>query len=322
MANLREAFDYASKNPTSDFALNLEKLASSGSLDVDAKKYGIDLTPFKPKAPEAKPIGLGDKLLGRLDTAVSEATLKPSRDILNNTNRGAPDAELSGIEAVNRVAQAPLHIAGALGGAINDTLGAGLEATGLAKPLGEAAGGALNLVDILGKHVMSSMGIDTSKVPTNDQVVQAYNNLAPEQQKVIKSIVDSSGLLGIEALAKTPALASKVITPVRDFTVGTADKVAKGVKNISNPTDKISEIASSPEVHPFIASSPANAKLVADSVKQGFQPKEVKFLTTINKADKPAMKEMTDLAEKGMGDLRAQYAGKRPADVVGDWRQR
>jgi hypothetical protein len=50
MANLKEAFEYASQNPDSSFAKNLEKLASSGSLDGEAKKYGIDLTPFKPKS--------------------------------------------------------------------------------------------------------------------------------------------------------------------------------------------------------------------------------------------------------------------------------
>jgi hypothetical protein len=48
MANLREAFEYASKNPDSDFAKNLEKMASSGALNIEAKKYGIDLTPFQP----------------------------------------------------------------------------------------------------------------------------------------------------------------------------------------------------------------------------------------------------------------------------------
>ncbi len=47
MANLKQAFEYASQNPDSDFAKNLEQLASSGSLDGEAKKYGIDLTPFR-----------------------------------------------------------------------------------------------------------------------------------------------------------------------------------------------------------------------------------------------------------------------------------
>lgn len=48
MATIREAFEYAAKNPNSEFALNLQQLAASGSLDVEARKNGIDLTPFKP----------------------------------------------------------------------------------------------------------------------------------------------------------------------------------------------------------------------------------------------------------------------------------
>ena len=40
MANIREAFEYAAKNPNSDFARKLSELAKSGSLDVEAKKNG------------------------------------------------------------------------------------------------------------------------------------------------------------------------------------------------------------------------------------------------------------------------------------------
>ena len=47
MANIREAFDYAAKNPSSDFANNLKQLAESGALDVEARKNGLDLTVFK-----------------------------------------------------------------------------------------------------------------------------------------------------------------------------------------------------------------------------------------------------------------------------------
>lgn len=49
MANIKQAFEYAAQNPESEFARNLEQLASSGALDTEAKKYGIDLSPFKPK---------------------------------------------------------------------------------------------------------------------------------------------------------------------------------------------------------------------------------------------------------------------------------
>jgi len=64
MANIRQAFEYASKNPNSDFAKNLDKLVASGSLNVEAQKNGIDLTPFKPQpVVEAPKRTLGEKVL-------------------------------------------------------------------------------------------------------------------------------------------------------------------------------------------------------------------------------------------------------------------
>lgn len=55
MANIKEAFEYAAKNPTSDFANNLKSLAQSGALNLEAQKYGIDLSPFQPKVETPTP---------------------------------------------------------------------------------------------------------------------------------------------------------------------------------------------------------------------------------------------------------------------------
>lgn len=62
MANIKEAFDYAAQNPDSDFAKNLAEQAASGALDVEAKKYGIDTSVFKP-APEPVKRSVGEKVL-------------------------------------------------------------------------------------------------------------------------------------------------------------------------------------------------------------------------------------------------------------------
>lgn len=47
MANLKEAIEYASKNPNSDFANELTRVVKSGAVDSEAKTLGIDLTPIK-----------------------------------------------------------------------------------------------------------------------------------------------------------------------------------------------------------------------------------------------------------------------------------
>lgn len=156
--------------------------------------------------------------------------------------------------------------------------------------------------------------------PEIAQSAEAVNNIANAlliADGVIKAGVKIAPLAG-NAVDATVSGVTAPFKAARDLTVGTVDKVVDKTKSMFTPMDKIAEVSSSPEVHPFIAASPENAKLVADAVQHGFEPKEIKFLTTIAPADKPAMSEMTKLAETGAGDLRAQYAGKRPADVVGD----
>lgn len=47
MATLKEAIQYASQNPTSQFAKFLEARVMSGQADIEAQQEGIDLTPIK-----------------------------------------------------------------------------------------------------------------------------------------------------------------------------------------------------------------------------------------------------------------------------------
>jgi len=47
MATLKEAIQYASQNPSSQFAKFLEARVMSGQADVEAQNEGIDLTPIK-----------------------------------------------------------------------------------------------------------------------------------------------------------------------------------------------------------------------------------------------------------------------------------
>src|SRR3990167_7247770 len=47
MATLRQALQYASENPQSDFAKFLTERIQSGQADAEARQTGIDLTPIK-----------------------------------------------------------------------------------------------------------------------------------------------------------------------------------------------------------------------------------------------------------------------------------
>ncbi len=268
---------------------------------------------------------LGTKLLGRLDSIISEATLKPSRDMLNavpKDQQNTPAGQNIAVASTARGAMAPEKVLASAGGAVGDVVSSALKTTGLDKPLGAVISGGYNLANTLGTHVLGAMGFDTSKIPTNDEVVAKYNALDPAVKQHLNTITEDAlnlaNLAGVDAVgANGLKLAKAGATTARDFTTGTLSKVA-GKAGDLNPFGKVAEVASSPEVHPFIAQSPQNASAVTEAVKQGFEPRDIKFLATIASTDKPALQEMSKLAETGAGDLRAQYAGKRPADVVGD----
>lgn len=104
MANLKQAFEYASQNPTSDFAKNLEQMASSGALDGEAKKYGIDLSPFKPVQPEPS---LGQKLL-----QTGKETLGGVKETLGRVATGETTKESGALQAVGQVAGGALQATG------------------------------------------------------------------------------------------------------------------------------------------------------------------------------------------------------------------
>lgn len=196
MANLKEAFEYASQNPGSEFAKNLEKLASSGSLDSEAKKYSIDLTPFKPKE------SLGSKLLERGKTAVSEATLQPSIGIMKEgMQETGAGRELAGQEAIMRSFQAPIRVAGAVGGAIGDVVGAGLEATGLDKPIAQAL-----------QPVVQSEPVQ--------KAMQVFQTLPKETQDVLGAIMNATNIPlagGVKSVAQAGLKKVPVIKSVADI---------------------------------------------------------------------------------------------------------
>lgn len=184
MATIKEAFEYASKNPNSDFANNLKQLAASGSLDQEAQKYGIDLSYFKPKQEEPS---LMDKLKGRANTIVQEASFQPSQEIAKSATGGADSVEAGG-EAVLRAAQAPIRVTGAIGGAIGDVIGSGLEAAGLSSSA-------------------------TQQTPETQAIAEKYSgtgtrNVSPDTQQVFNAISDTANLPitgGVGSLAKTAA---------------------------------------------------------------------------------------------------------------------
>lgn len=72
MANIKEAFEYAAQNPDSDFAKNLDTLARSGALNTEAKKFGIDMSAFKPEPLVQSERNLAQKVGGFVGDSVAK----------------------------------------------------------------------------------------------------------------------------------------------------------------------------------------------------------------------------------------------------------
>ena len=147
-------------------------------------------TPVQPQEPS-----LGSKLLERGKDIVSEATLKPSRDILvEGANTTGQERELTGLEAFNRAFQAPARVAMATGGAIGDVVGAGLKATGIDKAI---AGAVAPVV----KPVIQSEGAK--------MLADNFHKLPPQTQEYLKGIPDIANLIGLDVI---PSIATKAAT--------------------------------------------------------------------------------------------------------------
>jgi hypothetical protein len=313
MADLREAFQYASQNPTSDFAKNLESLASSGALDVDAKKFGIDLSPFK-----AKPEGFVDKTVADLkkrgsnivDEFGSTATDMNKLDVTSPT---------SIVKTQVRPLETILRTAGQVAGGVNDIIGNAISSA-IPDSVKDKASAIFDTPQ--GQQALGAIG----------KGMEAYNSWAKENPNLSKDLesvlnvasvipVAKGGSMAVKAGLDTVEAGVKATRPVRDMTVGLASDVLKKGKSKATDLAKgvdgatLSEVISSPEVHPFVTANPANVKAVEEALKQGFEPKDVKFMASIQDADKEAIKKMKDLAEKASGNLRIQ---ERPIDIVGE----
>lgn len=286
MADLRAAFDYASKNPDSPFAKNLEQLAGSGSLDVEAKKLGLDLTPFKPK-PEA---GIVDK----------------AKAVVGGASEGlGANLPLIGIQWAGRKLIENLP---------DTATFAGLTKAQMLDNLDKSPDLQTKFETMMGKE----------KAPGAYKVGEIAGTIAGLAVPAIE---------GTKALAATKTggavldAVGKPFQAVHDFTVGTKDKVtAQATKafekaKAANPfasVDKVTELNATPEVSSFVTQAPENSKVVVDAVKQGVPDKDIKWLSTIQENEKPALQEMFNLAKKGSVDKEAEMLGKRPMDVVGE----
>lgn len=120
--NLKQALEYAAKNPSSDFAIQLGQFIQSGQADQQAQKLGVDLSPIKShnfspiSAPPTETIPQEPGFFSRVGQGIKNI----GRDILgieqNKSERFIPNVVKStiGSEGLAGVAQLPGRTFGAL----------------------------------------------------------------------------------------------------------------------------------------------------------------------------------------------------------------
>lgn len=140
-------------------------------------------------------------------------------------NTPQADKTLAAVEGLTKAGVAPVKMLGAVGGAVGDVVGAGLQATGLDKPLGEA----------LAPIAQSDMA---------QKAVQAFKALPQEYQELLTAGGEASNLIGLgvgkkavttglEAGVKTigkvgvPESVSGVVSKVTPTSEGIMQRVAR-----------------------------------------------------------------------------------------------
>lgn len=269
MADIRQAFEYAAKNPTSDFAKNLEQLAKSGALDVEAQKNGIDLTPFKPT-----PIAVTDKTRSQLtEQEKMQRDTKNASDFIGATplaqGIGQAIAQPKNAKALDKVQTQATDIQTQLLQKIKEKRALGEDTTRLEGALTDLGGNiaqigqetaqVLNPNDLTGKQVIGSAvqtaanfipGVGkganlATKVAVGAGTGYAFDvgsKLQNKDKTVGEAFKPSVGTIVGGSLPVAGAIISKVVAPVLSrLTKG----LASGLSGVG--TESIDSILQNPE---------------------------------------------------------------------------
>ncbi len=184
--NLQQAIQYASQNPTSDFAKQLGQHIASGGADEQAKQLGIDLTPIKQKyappvqTPQTQPVqsqtqdyGLAGKVAGGIANSLNQR----GQNIVSDISNVPANAQAAGGGPLAYAAaggQALGHVAGNIAGGAGDIIG--------------------NLISpFLPEGVKQGIGNFSQTI---NQKIDQIPGMTPELHKSIVDVFNTVSLLG------------------------------------------------------------------------------------------------------------------------------
>jgi len=308
MADIKQAIEYAKKNPTSAFATELRKRIESGKMNTELESSGLNtFTPTTPKEEQG--------YLGRVGSAYAQA----GKDITSGIQQSAQDIsqgmEQGGLAGVGQVlkgvARAGLRTVGGVAGATF-------------APITEAPV-IKDTISAIGKGVASI-------IPT--EVIQGASQLAqdnPEIAKDISNVVDIAGL-GLGKVAESP-LKAGLVTGAKK----TAEVVGRGVsgiapaiqtaKNLGTGVKDIAVLSAqgASRIPSRIATNVAEKKAIQESIKtlptqsaqkavqDGIDIGDAQFFSNIPKVQREPIKKLV----QGVKDFESGASKVNPIEIVG-----
>lgn len=320
MATLKEAIEYAKKNPNSAFANALKQKIESGEADEQAKAESIDLGNASKQEPSVV-----DKVTNKLGEIASKRLNNIKQDFESGDATNPNDPMLTGAEKVLRAGG---QVAGGIGDVIGEALGAGAKAADNAT--GNIASDALKQgAEYILQTDLGKQGLEFAK-----QGVDKYNEWKknnPNAAKDLEAVVNIGSLLpvgkvaslaktGVEDVAKQ--LASKTAKTVLKAgeSLGTATDAlgktgkvvqgaVKGVKNITkNVATNLDEFANKEKI---IESLPT--KVTQNAARQGI---DIADINTLSRIDKGNMEQVKSLL-KAADDYSRGITNVDPQEIVG-----
>lgn len=325
MGNIKEAFEYAAQNPTSPFANNLKQLAASGSLDQEAQKYGIDLSPFKqkPVTPEA-PKTLKESLVDTGKKVVTDL-----KDTKARVDSGETNPILGAVQATGNVAKGIVKGTGEI-----------LEKTPVVGDVIDFAGKKIIAPVIKGIQWLVSKGLDNKIAqdilasPQADKLVE-FVDAHPDIARTAESVNDIANaaltvvgagkgisvakdaavkgtevaVKGAEAVADAAKAGYKTVAPVVE---GSADLVKMAGQGLARVPDRMAtNLAEKKAVEATIKALPSKTAQVA--ARDGVDITDIKDLHKIA----PQNTALTEKLFKTVKDFAARESKVDPIEIVG-----
>lgn len=242
MANIQEAFKYASQFPNSDFATNLKQLASSGAIDDQAAKFGIDLTPFKPKVVQAP--GANLPTFSKDPQAASKAVAETGQQlqdtyaafpgkISEDIQAGAADIQKGGIGNIAKgVIKSGARVAGDTAGAIFAAPAALVNGT-----LKAADAATNNIVGGVLDKGINYVADKISNIPAVQEFALKHPNAAADFERALNLIFSSAekGTIDpVRAATEVSNTIKSVPGTVSDAINATASKIKTGASAVTD----------------------------------------------------------------------------------------